>query len=134
MLLRPRDGVLADALKDAERRVLLGTRVEVALDGSARALASYSAAEAVRGLATFSPGGIEQGDEETRGLASSSDLSRETKVPMLMTVCFFAPILLMMYAVFSHSYDASRLVELTLFEFMVLDFAFYLSSTERGPP
>jgi hypothetical protein len=132
ILLRPRDPQLSSSLEDAARRVLLGTRVGTAVEGSARSLVSYSAGAAVRGVAEFSPGGIEQGDEESRGIASSSDLGRETKIPIMMTVCFFMPILLVLYSVFSHAYDAVRLGELASFEFIVVDLAFYLSAASRG--
>lgn len=133
ILLKARDRSLASAVREGGRRVLLGTRVDRAVEAPARSLASYSASAALRGVASFRPKGIYQGDEETRGLASSSDLSRETKVPMLMTVCFFTPILLVIYAVFSHLYGASELAELASFEFIVVDLAFYMSAGERGP-
>lgn len=134
ILLRPGEGTLASSLKDAGRSVLLGTRVERAVEASARELSSYSAAAAFRGIASYAPAAIDQGDEESRGLASSSDLVRETKIPMMMTVCFFAPIMLTLYAIFSHSYGAVRLAELAAFEFVAVDLAFYLSSAERTPP
>lgn len=133
VLLRSRDSELNASLEEAGRRVLLGTRVESAVDNSARALVSYSARAAVRGLAAFSPKAIAQGDEETVGLESSSDLSRETKMPMLMTACFFGPIMLTLYAVFSHSYDPASLGELASFEFILLDLALYLSAGDRAP-
>lgn len=132
MLLKSRDSVLASALKDARRRVLLGERIQRSLDVTSRGLASYSAAAALGALATFEPGAMDQGDEEVRGLESSSELRRETRVPALTTVCFFAPILLVLYAVLSHTYDPVSLGELTAFEFVVVDLAFYLSTTDRG--
>ena len=132
ILLRAREPTLSSALKEAARRVLTGTNVDSAVERSAGSLVSYSAASALRGLASFTPGGISQGDEETRGLAASSDLSQETKVPMMTTVCFFAPILLLLYAVFSRSYDPTSLAELACFEFIVVDIAFYLGAADRG--
>lgn len=133
LLMRPREPALEGPLKEAGRRVLLGAGVDLALESSAKSLLSYSAAAAFRGLAGFTPEGVEQGDEEVRGLAASSDLSRETKVPMLMTLCFFAPIMLIIYAVFSHAYGAADLAGLASLEFIVLDLAFFLSSPERNP-
>jgi len=76
---------------------------------------------------------FDSGDEESRGLASSSDLSRETKLPVFMTACFFTPIMLLLYAVFSHSYSGGSLAELIALEFIILDLTFYLSSGDRGP-
>ena len=134
VLMRPRDPALQASLKEAAREVLLGTRVDRALESSARLLVSYTAASAFRGLAAFIPEGVEQGDEEAEGLAASSDLSQETKVPMIMTACFFTPILLVLYAVFSHAYGAADLAELASLEFIVLDLAFFLGAAERNRP
>jgi hypothetical protein len=132
VVMRPRDPVLRAGLKDAGRKILLGTRADRALESSARCLVSYSALAAFKGLASFTPEGVVQGDEEAQGLAISSDLSRETKVPMIMTACLFTPILLILYAVFSHTYDAVSLAELASLEFIVLDLAFFLSAAERN--
>jgi hypothetical protein len=128
LIMSPRDPVLKASLRDAGRKILLGTRADKALESSAQDLVSYSALAAFKGLASFTPEGVVQGDEEVQGLASSSDLSRETKVPMLMTVCLFAPVLLILYAVFSHTYGAVSLAELASLEFIVLDLAFFLSA------
>lgn len=132
VLLRPRDPALKAGLKEAGREVLLGTGVGRALESSAQSMVSYSAAAAFRGLAAFAPSGVEQGDEEARGLAMSSDLNRETKVPILMTVCFFTPIMLILYAVFSHAYGPADFAELASLEFIVLDLVFFLSAAERS--
>jgi hypothetical protein len=57
----------------------------------------------------------------------------ETKLPIFMTVCFFAPIMITLYAVFSHTYQPDRLAELGAFEFTIIDLAYYLSAADRGP-
>ena len=133
MLMRARDPGLASALRGAGRRVLLGERLWGALRSSTAGLASYSAAAALGALSDLTPGAMDQGDEEAAGLESAQELSRETKTPAFTTVCFFAPILLVLYAVLSHSYDPGRLGELAAFEFIVVDLAFYLSAADRGP-
>jgi len=132
VLLRSRDASVARALTGVARLVLLGTRVDAAVDSCASSLASYSATASLRGMATLNAGSLDESDEEARGLASSSELSNETKLPMFMTACFFAPIMLLFYAAFSHSYDPGSLAELAAFEFIVIDVAFFLSSAERG--
>lgn len=132
LLARARDPALKTSLEEAGRRILLGTGVERALEGSARPLVSDTAVTVLKGLARFAPEGVEQGDDEALGIAASSDLSRETRVPILMTACFFTPILLVLYAVFSHAYSATDLVELSSLEFIVLDLAFFLSAAERN--
>lgn len=133
LLLRSRDPAISRSLSDIARKVLLGSRVADALEGSSGRLSSYSAVAALHGVASLGRRGFDAGDEETRGLANSSELSRETKLPVFMTACFFTPIMLLLYAIFSHSYATGSLVELVALEFIILDLAFYLSSGDRGP-
>jgi len=133
MLMRPKERALRAAVKEAGRRILLGTGVSAAVEASSRAVASYSATSAIQSVATTSTGEFVGGDEESRGLAAASELSMETKLPMFMTICFFAPIMIVLYAVFSHTYQPERLVELGAFEFAVIDLGYYLSAAEKSP-
>lgn len=133
MLLRANEEELKRTLTEIGRSVLLGTKVENAVERASRRLASYSAAAALRGTATLRPRTADVGDQEVRGLMSSSELSRETRLPMFMTVCFFAPIMLLLYAVFTHIYSPDGLAELAAFGFIVIDLAFYLAASDRGP-
>jgi hypothetical protein len=131
--LRPRDPGLAQAVEAATKKVLLGTKVEDAIEESAEKLVSYSAAAELRSVASLRSTAFDAGDEETRGLENMSGLDRETKIPMFMTACFFAPIMMLLYALFTHSYDPGSLTDLTALEFIILDLAFYLSATDRAP-
>ena len=131
-LLRPRDESLAKATKEAMRNVLLGHPIQVSVGSSAQLLVSYSAANVFEGLAVLGSDSVDVGDEEKRGLTVSSDLNRETKLPIFMTACFFAPIMLVLYAVFSGLSDPSSLSALAAFEFVIIDIAFYLTAGERG--
>ena len=133
LILRSRDRVISRALSEAGRMVLLGTRPHDALVSSSRWVSSYSATVALQEVASPERKAFDAGDEEARGLASSSELSRETRLPIFMTACFFTPIMLLLFAVFSHSYSVTSLSELLAFEFIVLDIAFYLTSGDRGP-
>jgi hypothetical protein len=132
MLIRPKERALGAAVKEAGRRILLGTNVGAAVAASSRGIASYSAAVALQGVATTNARELVGGDEESRGLAAASELSMETKLPMFMTICFFTPIMIVLYAVFSHTYQPERLVELGAFEFAVIDLGYYLSAAERS--
>jgi hypothetical protein len=133
LLLRSRDTVISQTISEIGRRVLLGAKVSDALSISSERLASYSAVASLSRVASIGRVTFDSGDEESRGLASSSDLSRETKLPVFMTACFFTPIMLLLYAVFSHSYSGGSLAELIALEFIILDLTFYLSSGDRGP-
>jgi len=133
MLIRPKDQALGAAVKEASRRILLGTSVGTAVAACSRGIASYSAAAALQNVATTDAKEFAAGDEESRGLAAASELSMETKLPLFMTVCFFTPMMLVLYAVFSHTYQPERLVELGAFEFAIIDLGYYLSAAERSP-
>jgi len=132
LLLRSRDEVLARALSEAGRKLLLGASLTQAIGSSLGGVSSYSAAAALNEAAHMGRKDFEARDEETRGLANSSELSRETKLPVFMTACFFTPIMLLLYAVFSRLYGVGSLVELVALEFIVLDLAFYFGSGARG--
>ena len=131
MLLRPKEPSLAAAVREVARKVLLGNGVVGAVAES-KGVTSYSAAAVLRAAASMRAREYEAGDEESRGLAASSELGMETKLPLFMTVCFFAPIVLTLYAVFSHTYDPPHLFGLAVFEFAVIDLTYYFSSPDRG--
>ncbi|MDG6902203.1 MAG: hypothetical protein JRM80_09620 [Nitrososphaerota archaeon] len=131
MAVRPREPATARAVRRAARLVLLGARVEDALADASARMASYTGSAALRQLAELRPEGFDTGDEESAGLAAYGDLSMETRVPMFMTVCFFAPIMALLYAVFTRSYGPAGVAELTVLVFVVVDLAYYLSSAER---
>ncbi|HEV2225594.1 MAG TPA: hypothetical protein VGR56_02170 [Nitrososphaerales archaeon] len=133
MLLRSSEPRIKRALSDLGRSVLLGAKVEKAVELASSGLASYSAASVLRGTGTLRPRFVDVGDQEIRGLMSSSELNKETKLPMFMTVCFFTPIMLLLYAVFTHIYNTEGLAELAAFGFVVIDLAFYLAASDRGP-
>jgi hypothetical protein len=133
MLIRPKEHALGAAVKEAGRRILLGTSVGAAVEASSRGIGSYSAALALQSVATTNARGLLGGDEESRGLVAASELSMETKLPMFMTVCFFTPIMILLYAVFSHTFQPERLVELVAFQFVVIDLGYYLCASERSP-
>ncbi|HXW95111.1 MAG TPA: hypothetical protein VEJ19_05340 [Nitrososphaerales archaeon] len=132
MLIRAKEQALRVAVKQAGRMILLGNRVSVAAEACSRGIASYSAAVALQSVATTNAREFTGGDEESRGLATASELSMETKLPMFMTLCFFTPIMIVLYAVFSHSYQQEQMVELGAFEFAVIDIGYYLSAAERN--
>jgi len=133
MLIRPKENALASVVKEAGRRILLGTGVGPAVAASSRGIASYSAAAVLQGVATNNGRESIGEDEESRGLAAATELSMETKLPMFMTVCFFTPIMIVLYCVFSHVYQPVGLIELGAFEFAVIDIGYYLSSAEKTP-
>ncbi len=130
-MLRPSDRGFSEALTNAKRKVLLGYSVGAAVEDCVRSLSSTSAGEVLRKAATLAAESIEEGGEENRGILGSLQLAEESKVPLFTTVCFFTPIMLMLYAMFSHIADPRSLAELVGLQFVLLDVAFYFSSPER---
>ena len=128
LMLRSDDGALQKALDGMSRQILLGRRPEDASASAARELASYSAANALVAAARLSPRGISEGGEELEGISISRTLSAETKLAIFMAACFFVPILLLLYAIFSLEAGPWVLVVLWSLEAVALDMAFYLCS------
>ena len=133
LLVGAREPGLKKVLAALGRSVLLGAGVEGAVELATKKLASYSAAATLRGTVSLRPRIANIGDQEVRGLMSSSELSKETRLPMFMTVCFFTPIMLLLYAVFNHIYGIDGLAELAAFGFVVIDLAFYFAASDREP-
>jgi hypothetical protein len=132
LALRSRDEGMAAALLSARRAILLGSRAADAMAEAASKLHSYSAANIMASLGAQEPGKLEEGGEESQGIVSSSALLRETKLPMFMTICFFAPILLVMYSVLSHVSGAQSYAELVALEVILLDLGYGVLSSGGG--
>lgn len=130
--LRSREAGFAKALSESARSILLGASVERATEAASRNLVSSSALASLESIATLHPDALDVDDEENRGLTESSALSRETKLPVFMTACFFSPIMLLLYAIFSNAYQVGDLAGLCALEFVILDLAFYLTAGEGG--
>ena len=132
MLLRARGRELSEALHEARRRTLLGLGVEESARRAAAGLASYSASSVLVSAVTLKPREATAAGEESQGLSASAQMGRETRVPVFMTLCFFAPTMLLLYSLFSHTYSAVSLAQLLAFEAVILDLGFYLCASERA--
>jgi len=131
LMLMPTDSDVGHVLQRVKRSILLGQSPSSAVDESVGTLASYSAADALRKAAVMSPDSMEEGGEENRGIVNALQLGEESKLPLFMTVCFFTPILLLLYAVFSRLQDPRSLAELVGVQLVVLDLSFHFTSSER---
>lgn len=126
IMLRSRDQEVGRALSSVRKALFLGTRADEATAEASSSLVSYSASNALRGIGQRSA--TLDGGEENQGLELSGQMAAETKLPVFMTVTFFAPIMLLLYAVFSHLTTPERLAELVGLEVVILDLAFYICS------
>jgi len=131
LLMKSGDEEIAAVLADVKRVLLLGMRVEDSVAMAEKRLVSYSAANVFRSAATMRSGTFSEGGEETHGLAMSAQLTQETKLPVFMTACFFSPIMLLLYAVFSHLSSPAGIAQLAAIEVVILDLTFYLCSGNR---
>jgi len=127
IMLRSRDEEIAKALTSVRKALYLGFGADEATSSASAKLASYSASNALQ-RAGLPSAGMNEGGEETQGLETSGQMAAETKLPIFMTAAFFTPIMLLLYAVFSHITEAQRLVELVALEVIILDLAFYVCS------
>jgi hypothetical protein len=123
------DGVLANA----RRRTLLGVSSELAAASAADAVSSSAAAAVLRRVSSFGFEDVAVEGEESQGIYRSASLGRETKLPVYMTLCFFAPVVLLLYSEFSHLADIASLSALLALEVIVLDLAFYVCSSDGRP-
>lgn len=130
LLLRSGDRDVSATLLGARRRILRGYPADVAVAQSGE-LTSSSAAEVLRSLASQEHSGIVEGGEESQGILQSSQLADESKLPMFTAVAFFAPIMLLLYAIMSHVGDPTRLAEVVVLQVVMLDITFYFSSADR---
>lgn len=130
MLLRARSRRTSSVLRELRRDILLGFDPRNAVKRRTGNLASSTLLSALEAASTTDPGRPDTGGEETEGYAKASELDNETRLPLFMTVCFFTPILLILFSVFSHSSDPKTLAELVGLEFISIDLAFFFSATD----
>ena len=132
LMLNSEDGEMRDVLREVKRGLLLGGGVEDLARRAGGRLASYSAAGVLASVATMHPDRPTEGGEEASGLDESAELALETKLPVFMAVCFFTPIMLLLYSLFGHLTDVVALAGLVGFEVVVLDLAYFLCNSGRG--
>ena len=124
---------VSQAFREAGRLILLGEDPETAVDMASKRITSYSAKSAMLSAATISARTPATGGEEFSGLQNAMDLESEVKVPLFMTVCFFTPVLLVLAAVFGHDSGPQSTVELSGCGLLVLDAAYFATSSRKEP-
>ena len=131
MLLRCDEEELARTLEDAKRNVLLGHAPRETIVESAAEIASESVSEALLAMVSRDAGSIEDVGDELESVFAATSLGDETKVPVFIAVCFFAPIMLLLFAVLTRSTTPLELAEVVVLELILLNIAFAFSSRER---
>ncbi len=131
LLLTSGDTEIEATLARAKRDVLLGHEPSEALERAKGRLSSYSARNVLSSIGSMAPSLIAERGEETSGISQASSLAEESKLPLFMAVAFFAPIMLILFAVLTHQEDPRSFGELLIAQFAILDIAFYFSSSEK---
>lgn len=128
LLLRSGDSTVSSALLGARRRILLGHPADLAVAQGGK-LASTSANEILASISSPEHTSISEEGEEAQGITKSSQMAEESKSPLFTAAAFFVPIMLMLYAMMAHVTDPFGLAELVGFQVVLLDVAFYFSSS-----
>ena len=131
MLLRCDEEELVGTLEDAKRMVLLGHAPKETIVESAAQIASESVSEALLSMVSRDAASIEDAGDELESVFAASSMGDETKVPVFIAVSFFAPIMLLLFAVLTRSTTPQGLAELVVLELIILNIAFAFSSRER---
>jgi hypothetical protein len=129
LLLRSGESAISYALEDARKRILLGHSAEAVVSQMAK-LASSSAYEVIRSISSPEHPAIAETGEEAGAITRSSQLGEETKSPLFVATAFFAPLMLLLYAVMAHVADSLELGELVGLQVILLDVVFYFSSSD----
>lgn len=129
--LRAEEPRLSSFLAEVRRRVLLG------YDASTATLSarpeSHVFSESVRTVLNSVVGvdraRVEEGSDELDGMLNSSGLDEETKMPLLIAVSFFLPIMLMLFAAMTKGTGDAALGALVVLEVVVLDLTLAISGS-----
>jgi len=131
LALRAEEPRLSSFLADVRRRVLLGYDASTATLGSRPE--SHVFSESVRTVLNSVVGvdraRVEEGSDELDGMLNSSGLDEETKMPLLIAVSFFLPIMLMLFAAMTKGTGDAAMGALVVLEVMVLDLTLAISGS-----
>ncbi|MDA4122958.1 MAG: hypothetical protein OK456_07255 [Thaumarchaeota archaeon] len=131
LMLRSDEPMLSSVIRDMKRETLLGFDPTNTLKRSEALVQSQSSLSVLRSIVRAQGERLEDQGEELESIVRSSASGEETKFPVFMTIAFFLPIMLMLFAALEHHSDPLAMVSLAFIEVVVLDLALSISSTER---
>jgi len=131
LMLHSEEPLLSSVLDDMKRQTLLGIDARETLRGLEDRVQSESALRILRSIVRAQGERLQDEGEELEIAVRSSVSGEETKFPVFMTIAFFLPIMLMIFAAMEHHADPVAIVSLAFLEIVVLDLALSISSTER---
>ncbi|HVC26569.1 MAG TPA: hypothetical protein VND40_00260 [Nitrososphaerales archaeon] len=140
LMLRAEEPRLCSFLAEVRRRVLLGYDASSATLGARPEshVFSESVKTVIDSVVGVDRARVEEGGDELDGILNSSGLDEETKLPLFISVCFFLPIMLMLFAAMTKGTGPAMISALVVLEVIVLDLTFAISGSSvargRGDP
>jgi len=131
LMLHSDEVMLSSVLERMKRKTLLGIDAADALRGEEDMVQSESALRVLDSVTKAHGDRLQDEGEELEATVRSSASGEETKFPVFMTLAFFLPIMLMIFAAIEHHVEPLAMASLAFLEIVVLDLALSVSSTER---
>jgi hypothetical protein len=131
LALRAEEPRLRSFLADVRRRVLLGYDASSATGGARPEshVFSESARTVIDSVVGVDGARIEEGSDELDGMLNSTGLDEETKMPLLIAVAFFLPIMMMLFAAMTKETGQVAIGALVILEVVVLDLTLAISGS-----
>jgi hypothetical protein len=131
LALRAEEPRLSSFLADVRRRVLLGYDASSATVGARPEshVFSESARTVINSVVGVDRARIEEGSDELDGMLNSTGLDEETKMPLLIAVAFFLPIMMMLFAAMTKATGQVTIGALVVLEVVVLDLTLAISGS-----
>ncbi len=134
LMLRAEEPRLRSFLAEVRRQVLLGYDAAAAMHDAGPQGRVFS--ESVRTVLDSAVGvdgaRVEEGGDELDAILNSGGLEDETKLPLLIAVSFFLPIMLMLFAAMTKGTGPVTIVALFVLEIVVLDITMAISRSSAG--
>ena len=129
LMLRANEPRLRSFLAEVRRQTLLGYDASTATQGARPQshIFSESTRTVIGSVVGVDGARVEEGADELDGILNSGGLDEETKLPLLIAVSFFLPIMLMLFAAMTKETGLAALGALLVLELVVLDIALAIS-------
>jgi hypothetical protein len=131
LALRAEEPRLSSFLAEVRRRVLLGYDASSATLGARpeNHVFSESVRTVINSVVGVDRARVEEGSDELDGMLNSSGLDEETKLPLLIAVAFFLPIMMMLFAAMTKVTSQEAIGALVVLEVIVLDLTLAISGS-----
>jgi hypothetical protein len=129
LMLRANEPRLRSFLAEVKRQTLLGYDASTATQGARPQshIFSESTRTVIGSVVGVDRARVEEGADELDGILNSGGLDEETKLPLLIAVSFFLPIMLMLFAAMTKATGLAAICALLVLEVVVLDIALAIS-------